>query len=67
MKSVITGVEHTRNIPVNPDDYMAWIMGRGNIQELMHYLSDDDREFLISGITPGEWDSVFHEQLKEEI
>lgn len=65
-KSVITGVSHTRNIPVNPDDYIAWKSGFGSIHELMPYLNDEDREFILSGITPKEWDEVFREQLETE-
>lgn len=58
-KSVISGTERTRNIPVNPDDFMAWEAGFGNIQEIMPYLSDTDREFILSGITEEEWDEMF--------
>lgn len=64
-KSVISGIEHTRNIPVNPDDYMSWKSGLGNIQELMPYLSDDDREFILSGITPEEWSEAFSEEFED--
>ena len=60
-KSVISGIERTRSIPVNPDDYFAWQSGIGNIQDLMPYLTDDDREFILSGITPEEWDEAFAE------
>jgi len=60
-KSVITGIERTRSIPVNPDDYIAWQSGLGSIQDLMPYLIDNDREFILSGITPEEWDGAFAE------
>lgn len=66
-KSVISGIERTRNIPVNPDDYMAWQAGLGSIQDLMPYLADNDREFILSGITPEEWDEMFAEADKEEV
>lgn len=58
-KSVISGIERTRSIPVNPDEYMAWQAGLGSIQDLMPYLSDNDREFILSGITPDEWNEMF--------
>jgi hypothetical protein len=58
-KSVISGIERTRSIPVNPDDYIAWQAGIGSVQDLMPYLNDDDREFILSGITPEEWDAAF--------
>lgn len=66
-KSVISGIERTRSIPVNPDDYMAWQAGLGSIQDLMPYLADNDREFILSGITPEEWDEMFAEAVKEEV
>ena len=46
-------------INVNADDYNAWIDGEGYIQDLMPYLSADEREALISGICPTCWDKQF--------
>jgi hypothetical protein len=65
-KSVISGIERTRSIPVNPDEYMAWQAGLGNVQDLMPYLNDADREFILSGITSEEWDEAFSD-LDEEV
>lgn len=58
-KSILTGIERTRNIPVNPEDMEAWQAGHGSIQDLMPYLNDTDREFILSGITTKEWDEAF--------
>ena len=66
-KSVVSGITRSLNIPVNPDDYAAWQAGHGSVQDIMPYLNDDDREFILSGITPGEWDSAFSEQLEDII
>lgn len=60
-KSAITGIERTRNIPVNPEDYIAWEKGHGNISDLMPYLNDADREFILSGITAKEWAEAFRD------
>lgn len=60
-KSVISGIQRTMDIPVNPEDFMAWQAGYGNIQELMPYLSLDHREFILSGITAEEWNAAFSE------
>ena len=57
--SAISGIERTRNIPVNPEDLLGWEAGHGNIQEMMPYLNSTDREFILSGITQEEWDSCF--------
>ncbi len=63
--SVISGINRTLNIPVNPDDYLAWKAGVGNVQELMPYLNDNDREFILSGITSDEWDDAFAERYED--
>jgi len=60
-KSVISGIQRTVEIPVNPEDFIAWQSGYGNIQDLMPYLSMDHREFILSGITAEEWDAAFLE------
>lgn len=57
-KSVVTGKESTLDIDITPAQYNAWKKG-GLIQNVAPHLSVEDREFLISGITPGEWDSIF--------
>lgn len=58
-KSVISGITRKLNIPVNPEHYALWEIGAGNIQDLMPYLTDYDREFILSGITQDEWDEAF--------
>lgn len=67
-KSYISGIERTRDIPVNPEDLAAWSAGHGSIQDIMPYLNDSDREFILSGITDEEWDEAFadEEELEEE-
>ena len=59
--SSLTGVAHTREIPVDPEKLAAWEKGGVNAPHIQHAfpeLSDDDREFILSGITPEEWDSM---------
>ena len=64
-KSVLTGVVRTRNIPVNPEDLALWEAGFVSLQEVMPYLNDTDREFILTGITAEEWNTAFAEQLEE--
>jgi len=59
--SVITEVERQRDIPVDPNDMVSWDLGMGSIEELMPYLSDNDRDFILSGITATEWQEAFAE------
>ena len=42
---------------------MQWWMEKGmNIQDAFPMLSDDQREFLMTGLTPEEWDDLFGEE-----
>lgn len=58
--SMTSRIERTRNLPVTPDQIAAW-EGGALIQNVMPHLSEDDREWLISGMTPEEWHEVFGE------
>lgn len=62
--SAFTGTTHRRDIPIKPEDYEAWISASNNdpkrhIQNAAPYLSVDDREYIISGVTPEEWAEMF--------
>lgn len=47
-------------------DYVDWKSGCGYIQDLMSYLSDDEREFLMSGFTPAEWNEMFGDEGEDD-
>lgn len=47
-----------REIDVTPEQIYAWQNG-ALIQEAMPNLSADDREFIMTGITPEVWDAIF--------
>lgn len=57
-KSPITGDTHTREIDVTEEQLLAWQEGE-LIQNAMPDLSADDREFILTGITPEEWNLLF--------
>lgn len=57
-KSMVSGIEHEREIAVTQEQLDDWRSGT-KIQHAMPNLSADDREFLMTGITPEEWDHVF--------
>ena len=62
-KSKFTGVTHTMDIPVDISIYNKWInngFGKASIQSVFPNLSADQREFLLSGCTPEEWDMLFN-------
>mgnify|MGYP003533939440 CR=1 FL=1 len=58
-KSVISGIERFRDIPANPEDWVSYTMGYKNLDEAMPYLSDEDKQFILSGITSDEWKEAF--------
>lgn len=43
----------------------AWSEGAGHVQDCFPYLGPDDREFLVSGTTPAEWDRLFGQPWEE--
>lgn len=56
--SGLTLRHNTMELFVTPDELQSWIDGE-LIQNAMPYLSAEEREFLISGSTPEEWDAAF--------
>jgi hypothetical protein len=64
--SPMTGKMNTRILVLDMADYEKWATGGGLIQNLLPYLSADDREFLMTGILPNEWEELFKESKQEE-
>ena len=58
-KSILSGKVHEMDIPVTEQQLLDWMSGKGLIQNIMPDLSASQREFLMSGITPVEWESIF--------
>lgn len=56
--SRLTGITRTREMDVTQQEINNWVGGMV-IQRAMPHLSDDDREFIMTGITPDEWDEAF--------
>jgi hypothetical protein len=55
--SMVSGIRHTREIDVTQEQLDRCRAGE-LIQRVCGHLSADDREFLISGITPEEWEQL---------
>lgn len=58
--SIIDGVTRTREIDVTQDQLNQWNSG-ALIQNVMPDLDENDREFIMTGITPEQWEEVFGE------
>jgi hypothetical protein len=63
-KSMFTQREHTMEIDVTHEQLAAW-RGGMLIQEAMPHLSADEREFIMTGVTPTEWNDTFGEHDKQ--
>lgn len=60
--SALTGIAHTREIDITPEAFEAWREAGDNdpkrfVQVSFPHLSDDDREFLLTGVTTEEWEA----------
>ena len=53
----ITGKSNVMDLPVTEDQVRRW-KGGELIQNAMPHLSADEREFLITGILPGDWENL---------
>lgn len=52
--SIITGKTHTRALSVTPEQLKQWDAG-SLIQNVFPHLTAGQREWLMTGITPREW------------
>lgn len=65
-RSVFTGREVEMEIDCTPEDVVRWQRSRRPIQEMIPGLTSNEREFLLSGATPQEWDELFDDRDKQE-
>lgn len=54
--SPLTGKENTLDLAVTASQLRDWQAGTP-IQRVMPHLTDDEREFLLTGLLPGEFDT----------
>jgi hypothetical protein len=53
--------ENTMIMYVDPADLQKWQNGE-LVQVAFPYLTPAEREFIISGVLPGEWDTLFSDE-----
>jgi hypothetical protein len=58
--STLSGNTSAMEIDVSQDQLDAWLNG-ALIQNAVPNLNADEREFIMTGITPNEWDAMFGE------
>ena len=60
--SALTGKKHAQALDITEAQVYDWVNGGVSIQDAMPHLSPAEREFLMTGITAEEWDSMFSEE-----
>ena len=61
-KSMVSGRLNSMLLPTTQGKIEYWVESGKLIQDVMPDLDDDQREFLVSGITPREWNDMFGEE-----
>lgn len=60
--SMITGITRTKEIDVTPEQLKRWNEGKGElIQKAMPNITDDERDFILTGTTEDEWEKAFED------
>jgi hypothetical protein len=59
--SPVTGKSNTREIDVTSGQLSEWKRG-ALIQNVMPHINKDDREFIMTGSTPEDWNTMFSEE-----
>ena len=59
--SILSGKTRTKDSNVNRSQIDKWVAGM-LIQDAMPNVSVDEREFIMTGSTPEEWDLYFNEE-----
>lgn len=59
--SQATGITRTLDLPVTEEQLILWATTSALIQDVFPNLTDDQREFIVTGMTADEWDQIFGE------
>ena len=57
-RSPFSGLHHVMDLPVTQKQLDRWQAGE-LVQNVFPHLSADEREFIMTGITPQEWEEEF--------
>jgi hypothetical protein len=60
-RSMLSGKMYIGKFNLTREQFEAWKVSGKMIQDAMPHLTKDEREFFLSGSTPGEWDAAFKE------
>lgn len=60
--SLFSGIINEMDIPITPQELVKIENRTAPIQRIAPHLTPEQREFLMTGATPQEWDSMLKEQ-----
>jgi len=60
--SPFDGVEREMDLPITAEQYDAYAFGNIAIQNAFPQLNADQREFIMTGITPEQWAETFPDE-----
>jgi hypothetical protein len=63
--SPITGRQNTLDLDISTDSLLKWQSGLLLVQEAFPVLTADEREFLISGCTKEDWETLYGAEEEE--
>ena len=66
MRSQLTGAMNTMDLPVTEDQINQWRQSGQLIQRAFPTLTPSQREFLMTGATPEEWDAIIGSEEDDE-
>ena len=58
-KSMLSGQETTLDLDVTEEQLARYAEGTALVQHVFPHLSRDHREFIMTGVTPEEWNKAF--------
>lgn len=64
-KSMISGESHTMDLPITQAQLETWMESNTLIQNAFPHLTEDQREFLLTGTTAEEWNETFPPEERE--
>lgn len=59
--SIVSGITREKELAVTLNDFKRIEAGE-HIQNVLPHLNDDEREFILTGITSDEWDALFSDE-----
>jgi hypothetical protein len=64
--SMVTGKFNKVTLKLTKEQYDLWQVKRRLIQDVMPHLDKEEREFLMTGLTPEDWSKAFPPEKDEE-